>query len=252
MPEYAKGTAPEKCSGLKEALQYVVENSKRDVKTFTYDGKIYATEPLTAVAKVEYSTEPLKITTLNGFIDYVKENRDGIELLETLVQITGPSSVRLISIPDDRYRRACYIDSNAELPQIPFGRWLDIENFMITLQSSFAPSDDRETLMRYVGNLKEDESIQVTDDGVSQKIVARTGVSTVDTVILPNPVKLRPFRTFQELNQPESEFVLRIRKGGEIALFEADGGAWKVSCRALVKDALVNALKIVDGVCVIG
>jgi hypothetical protein len=242
-------------NGLKEALEYVVEQAKHPTTIFTIDGKVYATDELHYIEDEpapDYHVAPLRITTLNGFIDYVKTNRDGLNLTETLVQVTGPSSVRLLSVPNEKCVREEYVISNAELPQIPFGSWRSIEEFIITLQSSFVQSPDRDTLLKYIGNIQEDESVQLMDDGVSQKIVARTGVASVDTVVLPNPVKLRPYRTFQELEQPETEFVLRIRKGGSVALFEADGGVWKVTCRALIKDALIDAFVDVEGICVIG
>ena len=41
-------------------------------------------------------------------------------------------------------------------------------------------------------------------------------------------VTLRPFRTFLEVAQPESEFILRLNDRGEINLIGADGGAWKL------------------------
>ncbi|MBE6905330.1 MAG: hypothetical protein E7476_03565 [Ruminococcaceae bacterium] len=49
---------------------------------------------------------------------------------------------------------------------------------------------------------------------------------------------MKPFRTFLEVDQPESEFLLRLRPGdkesgtqAEIGLFEADGGAWKLMAK---------------------
>ena len=41
-------------------------------------------------------------------------------------------------------------------------------------------------------------------------------------------VTLRPFRTFLEVAQPESEFILRLNDRGEVNLIGADGGAWKL------------------------
>jgi len=37
-----------------------------------------------------------------------------------------------------------------------------------------------------------------------------------------------PFRTFLEVAQPESEFILRLDGSGQINLIGADGGAWKL------------------------
>ena len=53
---------------------------------------------------------------------------------------------------------------------------------------------------------------------------------------------LRPFRTFQEVEQPESEFLLRLDEDGNIGLFEADGGMWKLTARQTVKAFLEKKL----------
>ena len=72
------------------------------------------------------------------------------------------------------------------------------------------------------------------DDGVTQTVTAKAGVVLSKDVRVPNPVSLRPYRTFREVLQPASSFVLRLQGGGKAsttpvgALFEADGGAWKV------------------------
>jgi hypothetical protein len=244
-------------NGLKDALEYVVENIRpHEAKTFEIDGHVYSTDELVHICEKtppEYRVAALEIASLQGFIDYIKANTDGIDLSKTLAIVTSAKSVALMSVPYGiKNQRDIYLKSNAIIPDIPFGGYRSIEEFIVCLQSQFVESPDRETLLKYIGNIKEDESVTTTDDGVSQRIVAHTGVASVDAVILPNPVKLRPYRTFQELEQPETEFILRVRKGGQVALFEADGGTWRVKCRALIKKALQEALCDIEGICVIG
>ena len=41
-------------------------------------------------------------------------------------------------------------------------------------------------------------------------------------------VNMQPFRTFLEVEQPESVFLLRLDGNGNVGLFEADGGVWKL------------------------
>ena len=41
-------------------------------------------------------------------------------------------------------------------------------------------------------------------------------------------VNMQPFRTFREVEQPESVFLLRLDGNGNVGLFEADGGVWKL------------------------
>lgn len=59
-------------------------------------------------------------------------------------------------------------------------------------------------------------------------------------------ISLRPYRTFLEVEQPESKFIFRIREGanGEpsFKLVEADGGLWKYKAVTSIKDYLKDHL----------
>lgn len=67
-----------------------------------------------------------------------------------------------------------------------------------------------------------------------------------ESAIIPNPVRLIPYRTFLEVEQPESEFVFRITegRGGAPAfkLVAADGGRWEAVAVDNVKSYLMEAL----------
>ena len=62
---------------------------------------------------------------------------------------------------------------------------------------------------------------------------------------MPNPVRLRPYRTFAEIEQPESEYVFRIMDDGQgpsFKLVEADGGLWKSAAMMKIKEYFNLAL----------
>ena len=75
----------------------------------------------------------------------------------------------------------------------------------------------------------------------------KTGITTKDNVLVPNPVNLIPYRTFLEVEQPASDFVFRVSEGRGGApvskLVAADGGVWKSQAVANVKAYLMEALK---------
>ena len=81
------------------------------------------------------------------------------------------------------------------------------------------------------GNMRE----IVGSVGLKELVQARQGVALKATVQVKPRVPLRPFRTFQEVEQPESEFLLRLDEEGNIGLFEADGSMWKLTARQTVK-----------------
>lgn len=57
---------------------------------------------------------------------------------------------------------------------------------------------------------------------------------------------LRPYRTFREVKQPESQFILRLKaREGEpptVALIDATGGGWKNTAALAVADWLAANL----------
>ena len=74
------------------------------------------------------------------------------------------------------------------------------------------------------------------------------GVAAKADAIVPNPVQLRPYRTFQEVEQPVSQFVFRIGDRGtpEFKLVEAEGGIWKTEAVRKIKDYLELVLSEQD------
>lgn len=121
------------------------------------------------------------------------------------------------------------------------------------LQSQFKSSEVTASILQVVGNLKDEAVKTYADDGTSQIVTAKVGLTRPpENVLLPNPVSLRPYRTFPEVEQPTSPFILRMqstKEGPQVALFEADGGKWKLDAIASIRDYLVNALP--EGVTVI-
>lgn len=89
--------------------------------------------------------------------------------------------------------------------------------------------------MDLLSRISKENGVTTTDNGVSQTVEARRGVALKTMVQVKPRVPLRPFRTFQEVEQPESEFLLRLDEDGNIGLFEADGGMWKLTARQTVK-----------------
>lgn len=69
------------------------------------------------------------------------------------------------------------------------------------------------------------------DYDVTQTVETTQGVALKTNETIKPRVALAPFRTFLEVEQPESEFLLRVNEDGEVGLFEADGGVWKLEAK---------------------
>ena len=58
--------------------------------------------------------------------------------------------------------------------------------------------------------MTDEKSVSTNDNGVTQTVEARQGVALNALAQVKPRVLLRPFRTFLEVEQPESEFLLRV------------------------------------------
>lgn len=118
----------------------------------------------------------------------------------------------------------------------------DDEEFNIMLQSMFIDDADRNLVLDFASHLKIEKGAEVQDNGISQMATVRDGVASLAQAKTPNPVTLRPYRTFNEVEQPASQFVFRINKLANLALFEADGGKWKLEAVESIANYLKNEL----------
>ena len=182
--------------------------------------------------------EVLKVHTLQALADFLESAIDDGKWAsgpKVAIHVEGPTSVSMIGPISDEGPRPIYLRATVERQPFPFERWLEPEEFLILAQARLVATEERARLLRLVGTIKSEKVRTNDDDGVTQMVTAREGIVRVAEVQTPNPVNLQPHRTFAEVNQPESPFIVRIRPGDEdsgniasIALFEADGGAWKL------------------------
>lgn len=191
------------------------------------------------------SGERFKATTLTSLVDYIKESRD--ELRDRMIiQVVSATKVLLYSGLLPERDRETLFEVNALLPSFEYGREYEQEAFLVSMQSCFARNDDREAVTIMASNIVNTQQGTFSDDGVSQQAIIKTGVTTKDAALVPNPVNLIPYRTFLEVEQPASDFIFRIGEGrGGAPVFKlvaADGGLWKSQAVANVKHYLMDAL----------
>jgi len=191
---------------------------------------------------------PIVVGTLTGLIDYIKANRDEIDFDKCIIHIENYSGVTLISkLRGNFVERDTYVDVLDYHNEHNFGTYLDIENFIVWLQANFLDAGDRAKILAFVGNIQDGQIANFSDDGVTQSVNVKTGITKVEVAPVPNPVSLTPYRTFIDAVQPASDFVFRMRSGGgsgrpTVALFEADGGKWKSDAVQNIKTYLVDEL----------
>lgn len=232
----------------KEALEYLVGLGKTEI--LDVDGKKYSTNEIYVIKDPKPSQ--IVATTLTAMIDYLKTGFDKKSSEKLLVHVISPSEVTLYSELRDDKDREMYLQCKALMPNnITLNKFIDTENFNIMLQSSFVENKDRAVLLQVTGCIQDKAVKEVGDDGISQAVTIKTGVAKVGDVFVPNPVKLAPYRSFPEIQQPESKFIFRMQSGPQAALFEADGGAWRNEAMYRIKDYLEEKLEGTENIKII-
>lgn len=232
---------------IKEAIEKILELdgpkvvgiADPDIPGLTRD---YTERPLHQIKSPVPS--PLKVSTLKGFCDYLNSGTDKVypNFIPELVLIHGHDQVSAVtSLEIKGATRSTIIIGKCMDYDFSFAKAYDLESFIVGLQSCFVKTNTRDTLLSVVSALKIEKGATIKDDGVSQVVQTQSGVSRVANIALPNPVTLKPFRTFLDIDQPESEFIFRINEtngGVSCRLIEADGGAWKVTAVEAIKSYL--------------
>lgn len=211
-------------------------------KTYiVFNGRMELVKPVR-----EEKPDVFEAFSLSGLVDFIKADVDGLfndPQVRHTVRVVNTRKVEVLSPMRGYYmERDVVAKCDALVPDIPFGRFMDVDEFQIMLQSRFEDSTNRALVLQLSGSLRSEQSNQIADDGVSQKVTIKRGVATADDVTVKNPVVLKPLRTFYEVEQPESPFILRFNENANAALFEGDGGAWKLRAVENIRNWLVAKL----------
>ena len=221
---------------LAEAIQKILDLAHNDEHLI--NGLTYTDKPVTLVPRHFDKPEAFQMSGLDGIARVINTELDE-HASPVVIRVTDPTTVDVFStyLPDmSRYK--AYV-AKAEVPSFHDG-YVDHNEAIIRLRSRFAPNDGQEYLLNLLRTMNMEQSAQSDDNGVTQTITARQGIALNQTVTVKPIVKLRPYRTFHEVDQPESEFLLRIDNSGRVGLFEADGGAWKLQAKKNIADYFCN------------
>lgn len=231
---------------IKEALKYIVnlgEEKTRIEEVTLPNGKkeVYYTGDLERLSEYIPRANEICMNTLTSLVDYIKGHIDTMAD-RMIVQVKSPEEVWLFSQLDEDRKREYLVKVNALIPEFSYGRFIGHEEFVINVQSKFISDSetDKNLILQFAGTVEQGTVAEYGDTGVTQKATVRTGIATKSDALVPSPVKLRPYRTFMEVEQPVSEFIFRMKDSDGItcALFEADGGAWKNAAMKNIKNYL--------------
>lgn len=119
---------------------------------------------------------------------------------------------------------------------------LSFEEAMIALRTRFQPTTDAEYALKLLSDITTGSKITFNDNGIATSVVTKRGVDLQSNSAIRPIITLRPYRTFQELEQPASQFLIRVSERG-ITFVEADGGMWRLEARKSIVQYLSNELE---------
>ncbi len=167
------------------------------------------------------------------------------------MHIESPTAAALVARESDEYGRR-QVFARATYPKdcttFSFGQWLNPENFIIAAQAGFQRvkiqnddgtfAKDLDYVLSIASKITADSTVQHDDDGIAQRVALKQGIQLRTDAALQPRVNLAPYRTFAEIDQVVSTFIFRARVQGDaitLALFEGDGGRWRLTAVAAIK-----------------
>lgn len=239
---------------IKEAINRILEIDKRII-TEEIDGRLYTKGGLQRIDRPEESSPDAPIfNTLTGLIDFASLFKPPISDSGGLFfYVCSPEKVQLCGSfqPSNYNKRFVYAKAYLDHEIFRFANesspaWHTIEMFVIGIQALFVATDQRESVIDMLGSVANEAIQENTDDGFSQTLQVRTGIRHRERETVKNPIALKPWRTFREVDQPESAFILRFsnKNGMQCSLWEADGGMWRSEAMQNIKAWLNGSSEI--------
>lgn len=216
---------------LKEMIEKLCELATP--KTFEIDGSVYASKDLVHIQDKKTMPHNISVSGLDSICKLIRNEYDHVGL-QIFVSVKDHRTVNVFTSLDGDEDRLQLYTCTADTPNVTFGRYMSYENAVIELRSLYIPNDGTSYLLNLLSSISNESKVTSTDNGVTQKVEAKAGIALNSMVKIEPRVTLQPFRTFIEVPQPESEFLLRVSGNGEIGLFPADGGVWKLEAARVI------------------
>ena len=234
---------------LKEAIEKIEEMSSPLVYTEDDHSYVLYADHTEELRPAIDSPETVRLNSLDALVQLVKKEQQSRQIF---VSVTGHDKVDVYDSPseDCRWKRnvlynARAIDIPGWEPEVQMG----FDQAAVALMTRFQDGGDREYTLTLLSQITTGAKVTYTDNGVASTIVTQKGAALAQNTTIKPLVKLRPYRTFQEIEQPEGIFLIRISERG-ITFREADGGMWKLTARNTAKAWLQEQLKDMENVTV--
>lgn len=230
---------------LKEFIEHIQKTTKPIIvkiegSTFciTHDGGVEEIRPI-----IDHP-DTLTLNSLDALVKLI--TTEGMALEGGLLYITIPDhmTVRCFAQPEptERWHRQTYYEAKAtDVPGWAEKAQMGFEEAQIALRTRFQETNDTLYAMKLLSDISCGAKVVYNDNGIATTVTTQKGVALQTNEQIRPLISLRPYRTFQEVEQPESIFLIRLNDRG-ISFIEADGGMWKLKARETIKKFLEEQL----------
>jgi len=220
---------------IKEALKYLVEMGGIYKESLLDGSQIVTSGEYNKIVRMPV-LEPISCNTLTGIVDFINMNNANAQTYKILmtpicIHIISHARVELIGdFTDDWTKKTVYVEAKSEVFDIKIVTKSLLE-FSPWVQTFFVQDNEASYILDNLSKITAFNGLVVTDKGVSLEVETKKNIHFKENDKIRSQVTLRPFRTFPEIEQPESVFVLRIHEGVDgimIALHQAVDPTWKI------------------------
>lgn len=219
-------------------------NKQVEPEIITYEGVDYIKTASGFERLRKPSVQHIRANSLTGLMEFVKTTVQESDNLRfpLLISINVNTIQVFTSLADDKSREMI-LEVNPLVPDLQLGYGISVEEMIILLSTAYVPTDNTEKFISSISTLRMVEEVEFSDNGIGQTVTAKQGASVNKVYEVQPIVKLKPIRTYAEIDQVESKFLFRVNKNGSVKLIEADGGQWKYEVQTRIAECLFEYLK---------
>ncbi len=230
---------------LREAIDRIAELAAPS--TVEWDGRMFTSKAMEEITVEEDGPSRLNVNTLEALAVMIRTEGIKQKGLPLYIRVVDEHDVlvytSLYNGKATEYLRQYFYKAECDVPQVTIGREMSQQQAIIQLQSVYGATDDRDYLLDLISRMSVNEGITSDDNGVTQTVTARKGAVMKENMPVKPIVQLQPYRTFLEVDQPVSAFLLRVSEDGGITLYEADGGVWRLEAKRRIAEWLTKELR---------
>ncbi len=191
------------------------------------------------------SVETVQLNSLSGLVEMVKTVIMNGELKKTMPLVINidVNNIKVTTSHDVAGKYDLIVVSDPLLPVLSLGHSQSVEELIIKLSTAFINTANTERFIESISNLRIVEEVEFNDDGIGQTVTAKKGAQVNQKYTVTPIVKLKPIRSYAEIEQVESKFLFRVNQTGSVTLHEADGGQWKYEVQKRIVEYLNDNLK---------